>query len=492
MKVYQRIIILFVFLTITGFTSYAQPVLQKYFPKVAPSVIMFKDAGVPYFYLQYYRESFGYPELKRLRGSLVPFYQTDFYYDYIMGSVVTLSLMNKTINQSSFNGSRINMGYFKSSLVSPLALPVIYKKASVRKLDVNEKKLFPKVVGLKAMVVIETESLKTKFTKNDYTYEQLLNRVYYENPRLVDIHVEELPDLPKLRQGTSSEHRASRERLAEMFQQKSPELPDKLKKVDEHKRPWKFSGSENIQLSQAYLKNWAKGGQNSVALLSDLRIKAIYEEGKIQWENSAIHKLGFISSQASLSRVNDDLIDLNSKYGINASKNWFYSFLFNFKTQFFNGYSNSDALKENPISAFMAPGYFTLAAGMDFKKGKNFTLMISPVTSKLTIVADTAKVDQTRYNIPEDKRSEFLTGGSLINNFIWQINKEMKFSSAANVFYDYFNTENKVQAEWDMILDMRINVFLSTRIATNFRYFENESRKLQIRENMSIAFRYNF
>lgn len=492
MKVYQWIILLISFSIFTGFTGSGQPVFQKYFPKVAPSVIMFKDAGIPDFYLQYYRESFGWPEIKRLRGSIVPFYQIDYYYDSIMGSVVTLSLMNVTINQASFNASRINMGYLQSSVLLPLALPVIYKKASVRKLVVNDTNLLPPFIGLEALVIKEPEHLKTIFSNNYYTYEQLIKRVYYENPRLVDIHIEKLPDLPKLRHGTSSEHRASRERLAEMFQQKSPELPDKLTKVDEHKRPWIFSGSENIQLSQAYLKNWAKGGQNSVALLSDLRIKAIYEEGKIQWENSAIHKLGFISSQSSLSRVNDDLIDLNSKYGINASKNWFYSFLFNFKTQFFNGYSSSDALKETPISSFMAPGYFTLAAGMDFKKGKNFTLMISPVTSKFTIVADTAKVDQTRYNIPEDKRSEFLTGGSLINNFIWQINKEMKFTSAANVFYDYFNTENKVQAEWDMILDMRINVFLSTRITTNFRYFENESSKLQVRENLSISFRYNF
>jgi hypothetical protein len=61
-----------------------------------------------------------------------------------------------------------------------------------------------------------------------------------------------------------------------------------------------------------------------------------------------------------------------------------------------------------------------------------------------------------------------------------------------NVFYDYFEKEDKVQADWDMILDMRINVFLSARIVNNFRYYENESMKLQVRESMSISFRYNF
>jgi len=70
--------------------------------------------------------------------------------------------------------------------------------------------------------------------------------------------------------------------------------------------------------------------------------------------------------------------------------------------------------------------------------------------------------------------------------------KDIKLTSAMNVFYDYFKKEDKVQAEWDLILDMKINVFLTTRISTNFRYYQSESSKLQARENLSIAFRYQF
>jgi hypothetical protein len=190
--------------------------------------------------------------------------------------------------------------------------------------------------------------------------------------------------------------------------------------------------------------------------------------------------------------VNDDVLDLTSKYGIGASQYWYYSFLFNMKTQFFYGYDRKDVDRKNPISGIMAPGYFTLAIGMDFKKGKNFTLMISPVTSKLAVVLDTAKIDQSRYNIPNDKRSTFLTGASLYNNFTWQIKKEIKLTSAMNIFYDYFKKDDNVQSDWDLILDMRINLFLSMRVVANFRYYENESSDIQMRENMSLAFRYNF
>lgn len=473
--------------------AFGQPVMHKYFPKTAPSIIMYQDAGISNSYFRWYYQANNWPDLIQLRGSVIPFYQQDYYINEIQKSVVSYALMQKSIHKYTFNPYFVQMGYHKSSLVSPLALPVIYIKPVVHKIAFDATHSLPQVSTINSIIfgnAVLNTTLQT--FKPDYTYLQLLRGVYYDTPQMVDVHFDVLPDPPKLRQGLSAERRASRESLAELFTRDSPAIPVKLDKVKLIKRPWKFSGSENIQLSQAYLKNWAKGGQNSLALLSDLRIKAVYEEGKTQWENSGIHKLGIISSQGSLSRVNDDLIDLTSKYGISASKEWFYSFLFNMKTQFFNGYARTDALKENPISGFMAPGYFTLAAGMDLKKGKNFTLMLSPVTSKLTVVLDTAKIDPRRYNIPEGKRSAFLTGGSLINNFTWQINKEIKLTSAANIFYDYFEKKNKVQADWDMILDMRINVFLSTRIVTNFRYYENESLKLQIRENMSIAFRYNF
>lgn len=495
MKVIYRILLISFFTSVYCADGIAQSALQRCFPPTASSVVLFHQAGVARFYQTYYFQSYGWPEVKQLRGSRIPYYQRDFYFDnQIQQSVISLALMNQYIKQQPLNISFEQMKRFRSSQVSPLALPVIFRPSGRKIYSLGEMDLVNRSWTLRKMVEANNilEDVQKQFKEPTYSYNNSLRDLYFVVPNLVDIHVDELPDPPKSKERASADRRTSRESVAELFKRESPTLPHKLDKVDLIKRPWTFSGSENIQFSQAYLKNWAKGGQNSVALLSDLRIKAAYEKGKVQWENSVIHKLGVISSQGSLSRVNDDLIDLNSKYGISASKNWYYSFLFNLKTQFFNGYAKSDLNKETPISAFMAPGYFTLAVGMDFKKGKNFTLMISPVTSKLTLVLDTAKVDQTRYNIAEDKRSEFLTGGSLINNFSWKISEEIKFTSAANVFYDYFEKENKVQAEWDMILDMRINVFLSTRITTNFRYFENESRKIQIRENMSIAFRYNF
>lgn len=326
-----------------------------------------------------------------------------------------------------------------------------------------------------------------------YNRNELIRKIVNENPELVNFQWDEVPDPPKsIYFGERIDPGAHRRGL-EVVMRRGEEITAKhpLEKVSGYQRKWTISGSENVQFSQSYLENWVKGGQSSIALLSDLRLNAVYKQDKVEWENSIIHKIGVLSSEDIDSRINDDLIDFSSKYGLNASKKWFYSLLFSFKSQFFRGYSSKDVDKETPISAFMSPGYFSIAAGMDYKT-KNFTLLLSPVTSRLTVVSDTTLIDQTRYSIDADKKSQFLTGGSLQNNFTWKVNKDMKMTSDMNIFYDYFEKEEKVQAEWNLILDMKINVFLSTRIVSNLRYYESESSKVQAKEGLSISFSYNF
>ncbi|TCO03636.1 DUF3078 domain-containing protein [Natronoflexus pectinivorans] len=337
-----------------------------------------------------------------------------------------------------------------------------------------------------------SDTLQTLIAGEVKTGNEMRRHIYYNHPYLVQYDWHELPDPPRIfRSSETLQSRTGRESLEGLFRPNDIRRPDRLERVALKKSPWTFTGSENIQFSQAYLSNWARGGQNSVALLSDLRLSAIYKDDNVEWENTAVHKLGIISSEGAKSRVNDDLIELMSKYGVKSTEKWYYSLLFNFRTQFFEGFLASDTEKENPISAFMAPAYFSLAAGMDYRV-KDFTLLLSPLTSRMTVVLDTAKINQTRYNIDADKKSNFLTGGSLQNNFRWKLAEDMTFTSRMNVFYDYFAKDENIQAEWDLVLDMRINVFLSTRLTGSFRYYESESSKLQIRQGLSLSFRYNF
>jgi len=321
---------------------------------------------------------------------------------------------------------------------------------------------------------------------------KMMEELVIDKPSMTEELWERIPDPPKYDFGGGYiDTKASRDKISQLFWGDSPDTNRELKKKEEIKKPWSFGGTENIQFSQAFQENWVRGGENSVSLLSDLRIQARYKKENIEWESYAIHKLGILNTEEKKSRVNDDLIELNSKYGLSAGQNWYYSGLFNFKTQFFYGYQSSDELKENPISGFLAPGYMTMAVGMDYKE-ENFTLMLLPITSRMTIVADTVQFDQTSYKIPEDKKIDNMGGASLVNNLEWEISDDFNFSSKLDFFYEYMRSDSQMQAEWEMILDMKINIFLSARIGTYLRYYTNESEYVQFRENLSVSFNYRF
>jgi hypothetical protein len=263
-----------------------------------------------------------------------------------------------------------------------------------------------------------------------------------------------------------------------------------LQKAPPPKSNWSYTGVESIQFSQNYLTNWAKGGENAVALLSDLRASANYKKGTIQWDNRAIHKLGVIANGSEDPRLNDDLIHMSSKLGVNASQKWFYSGLFDFKTQFFYGRDRTE--ERNIVSGFMAPAYLTFAIGMDYKRDNNFTMLLSPITSKITMVLDTAHVSASRYKIEPGRVTSIISGASLTNSLKWKISHDYYLASEFDFFYGYLSDNPEIQFDWEIIFDMRINKYLSARINPRVRFFENESKKLQFKENFSIAFLYRF
>lgn len=276
----------------------------------------------------------------------------------------------------------------------------------------------------------------------------------------------------------------------EAFRVTYVEPPRKVAKPRLEKKRWNYGGSEALQLSEAFFDNWVKGGENSISVLSDLRVNANYKHNKIEWDNKLLHKLGIISQQEQRTRINDDVIQMTSKLGVNASKKWYYSALLDFKTQFFYGRDAKDYSKI--LSGFMSPGYQTFAIGMDYKRSKDFTVLISPLTSKVTYVLDTVNVDPGRYNIPEGQRSDAKTGLSVTSAITAKVSHELTITSNLDYFYSYLDDEGKSQLEWEVILNMRINKYLSARLIPHIRYYQNESENVQFKQNLTIAFNYTF
>ncbi len=319
--------------------------------------------------------------------------------------------------------------------------------------------------------------------------------IIFAHPELMRYTWNEIPDLLKdIREGRLLDSKENdNERLSKIFKPDVAFIVDELKaKKVEEVNPWTLSGVENLQFSQLYVNNWIKGGENSASLLHDFRWKALFVKDRSQWETNVTSKLGLTYTSTLKGRVSDDLLDINSKYGFNAVNKWYYSFLFSFKTQLFRNYSSSDIEKEKPKSTLLSPAYLQFIFGMDYKRGDDLSVLLSPYTGIITVVADTADIDPTNFGIDEGKRADFINGFSITVNWKKTIMYGVYYITRVELFYEYFRKNGNKRFDWENIFEFQINRFISTRLNLELRYFDNESEKFQVKENFSISFKYSF
>lgn len=330
---------------------------------------------------------------------------------------------------------------------------------------------------------------QSKLSTNNYTLNGIRKRITIEKPSMTSYTWSEIPEPDKvIREGRGLRKSQTEREIAKLFNEQR-ELNAQVAKPKVNVSPWTFSGTENIQLSQMFLSNWAKGGESTITLSSDLRFSAIYSQKNVEWENSGTHKLGVTNTSVLGTRVSDDVLDLSSKFGYKASNSWYYSAKNTFKTQFFKSYSKSDTKKENPLSGFMSPAYIQFIFGMDLKK-TDFSLLLSPYTCIITMVVDTNNVEKKL--IPKSGICDVINGLSVTCNWKKNFTREIAYTTQLELFYEYLEKDGQKRFDWENILDLRVNRFLTTRFLIELRYYENESNKFQVKQNFNIAFKYTF
>jgi hypothetical protein len=176
---------------------------------------------------------------------------------------------------------------------------------------------------------------------------------------------------------------------------------------------WTTGGTTGLNLSQVYLENWAAGGESSVSVTGMINLFANYTKGNSSWDNTLDLAYGMLWQGDRAGVKTDDKIDFSSKYGQKASKDWYYSGLVNFRSQFAPGYSNPFApvAEQVRISDIFAPAYGLIAIGMDYKPSPKFTAFISPITMKITIVGDQVLADAGAFGV---EKATFDAGGNLL------------------------------------------------------------------------------
>lgn len=231
---------------------------------------------------------------------------------------------------------------------------------------------------------------------------------------------------------------------------------------------WKSGGNISLNFSQVSLSNWVAGGKSSASGTFLVNLFGNYEKGKVSWENSLDLGYGLLKESDSKLVKSDDKIDFSSKYGYKASGNLYYSALFNLKSQFTDGYKYPD--RDHPISRFLAPAYITLALGLDFKPDDHFSLFFSPVTGKLTVVADDSLSAAGAFGVDPGSKTRWELGAYVKTTVKYEVWKNVTFESKFNIFSNYLDQPQNIDVNWDVAINMKVNDYLSANFITNLIY----------------------
>ncbi len=261
---------------------------------------------------------------------------------------------------------------------------------------------------------------------------------------------------------------------------------------------WKVTGVTSLSISQLSLTNWAAGGENSLSGNVLLKISPDYDDGTINWDNDLTLGFGLLKQGDNDMDKSDDQIELSSKFGYRASKNWFYTALLSFKTQFADGYSYPEDVKTK-ISGFMTPAYLNISLGFDYKPTDGFSLLIAPISSKMTFVMDETLSNEGAYGVPVGNsfRGEF--GAYIKLAYKKEILKNVLLDTKVDFFSNYVENPQYVDVNWDLLLTFKVNEFISATLMTQLIYDydikfgpEPGEPKVQFKELFGLGLAYNF
>jgi len=140
---------------------------------------------------------------------------------------------------------------------------------------------------------------------------------------------------------------------------------------------------------------------------------------------------------------------------------------------------------------------------MNYKPVSYFSVFISPVGSRLTVVTDTSLTNRKdgAYGIYGDNSTLWQVGGSINAIFKKDIMKNVNLLSKLDIFSNYHERPEKVIVNWENNLFMKVNKYISVNITTMFIFDHKAITKentgkfseiAQFRETFGVGLAYTF
>jgi len=271
-----------------------------------------------------------------------------------------------------------------------------------------------------------------------------------------------------------------------------------LTSAQEKKEGWTTKGNFKLLFNQSAFSNWVARGENTLAGNVGLNYEFKYSKEKLTWNNKVLASFGLTKSQSTeFTKKTDDRLEYNSLIGLRAEKNWYYSLIFNFKTQLAKGYKYSKDENGKEIrteySNFFSPASFLLGPGMLFEKNSNFKLNIAPATTKLIIVDRDFTLPKNAYfGVEEGKDMRLELGFSASLNYKLKLMENVAMENIFALYANYLENPENIDLDYTMNIEMKVNDHISTTLIFQTIYDDNSYKGFQIREVFGFGLNYSF
>ncbi|MDO4228455.1 MAG: DUF3078 domain-containing protein [Capnocytophaga sp.] len=270
--------------------------------------------------------------------------------------------------------------------------------------------------------------------------------------------------------------------------------------AEESTSNWTRGGNVSLMFSQAAFNNdWTGGGTNNVAANLAVSYAFNYKKDTWAWDNNLFIDYGITKLKGdAYTRKTTDRLEFNSLLGKQATETWYYSFFFNFKTQFDKGY-NYTSTSRDLITQMFSPAYIQFGPGMLWKKSDNLKVNFAPLTSKITLI-NKRFTDPTSANykgpdyfgVKDGKTSRYELGLSVAGYAKFNVMENVSMENILSLYSNYLDKPQNVDIDYTANVVMTVNKFLSANFTFQAIYDDNAARGFQIREVLGLGLNYKF
>jgi hypothetical protein len=264
--------------------------------------------------------------------------------------------------------------------------------------------------------------------------------------------------------------------------------------------PWKHSGTSYLNLTQSSFSNWSAGGENSIAIgvgINNIRLN--YNKQKVSWENGLT--LGYGLQYRGSERIKtNDVIDFFSKLGYKAFGKFNYATQITFKSQFDKGYPKYPITPESRYnSKFMSPASGVLSLGFDYKPNAEFSLVLSPISGKYTVVLDDSLSKVGVYGVKPNRHAYYELGTSVRSTYNKRIVPNITLGMVVDIFSNLLVNPENADINIEINLNFKVTKYISSNLNFHLKYDDDTKNKdpergpaLQFKQILGLALSYNF